>query len=54
MGGLTEGTDKKDYWFGFLFVDQTNVSDAVQSVVCTGKIRGRKTRNIQTKECQKN
>lgn len=45
MGGLTEGTEKQDYWFGSPFVDQTDVSDTMQSVVCTGKIGGRKTGN---------
>lgn len=54
MGGLTEGTENQDCWFGFPFVDQTNTSDAIQSVVCAGKNGGRKTGNIQTKECQKN
>lgn len=49
MGGLTEGTEKQDYWSVFPFVDQTNMSDAMQSVVCTGKIGGRKTGSIQTK-----
>lgn len=53
MGDLTEGTEKQDYWFVFPFVDQT-MSDAMQSVVCTGKIGGRKTGNIQAKERRKN
>lgn len=54
MRGLTEGTENQGYWFVFPFVDQTDMSDAMQSVVCTGKIGGRKTGNIQTKERHKN
>lgn len=54
MGGVTEGSEKVDYWFVFPFVDQADISDAMQSAVCTGKIGGRKTGNIQTKECDKN
>lgn len=37
MGGLTEGREKQHYWFVFPFVEQTNMSDAMQSVVCTEK-----------------
>lgn len=51
MGGLTEGTEKQDYWFVFPFVDQT-MSDSMQSV-CTGKIGERKAGNIQPKERRK-
>ena len=38
IGGLTEGTEKQHYWFGFPFVDQIDMSDAMQSVVSTNKL----------------